>query len=180
MRWIPSRLADGWQLTGITTFQSGFPLDVVDSAFPSLTSSFYTFYSSFSTAGWDVPNQVGPVQYVNPRSNPSNLGPGLPGTNYWISPVAKTFAAPALGTEGNAARDLFRGPGLNNFDFALLKDVRITESTKIELRFEFFNIFNHTQFDPVGITTDFNSPQFGTETAAHDPRVIQLAGKIYF
>lgn len=180
LHWLPSRLTDGWQLTGITTLQSGFPLDVVDSSFPSLTSSFFTFYSAFNTSGWDVPNQIGPVQYVNPRSNPNSLGPGLAGTNYWFNPLAKSFGAPTVGTEGNAARDLFRGPGLNNFDFALLKETRITESTRIELRFEFFNIFNHTQFDPVGITTDFNSPQFGTETAAHDPRVIQLAGKLYF
>jgi hypothetical protein len=85
-----------------------------------------------------------------------------------------------LGTEGNASRNLLRGPGLNNFDFGVMKDINLREGVKIELRFEFFNFFNHTQFDPNGITTDFNSPAFGTETAAHDPRLIQLAGKIYF
>ena len=61
-----------------------------------------------------------------------------------------------------------------------MKDTAVTESTKFELRFEFFNLFNHTQFDPNGITTDINSPTFGQETAAHDPRIIQLAGKFYF
>ncbi|MGH9353821.1 MAG: hypothetical protein ACRD2G_16940, partial [Terriglobia bacterium] len=44
-KWMPSRVTDGWQISGITTFQSGFPLDVVDSSFPSLTSSFYTYYT---------------------------------------------------------------------------------------------------------------------------------------
>ncbi len=166
---LPSRLTDGWQISGMTTFQSGFPLDVVDSAFPSLTSSFYTYYTYSGGAGWDVPNVAGPTKYLNPRSNPTNL---------WFSP--SSFSAPALGTEGNAGRNLLRGPGLNNFDFALEKGLRITESTRMELRFEFYNLFNHTQFDPAGITTDFNSPAFGTETAAYSPRVIQLGAKFYF
>jgi hypothetical protein len=168
-KWIPSRITDGWNMSGITTFQSGFPLDVVDSSFPSLSSSAFTFYTYAGGAGWDVPNAVGPVQYLNPRSSAGNQ---------WFSGSA--FAAPTIGTEGNAGRNIIRGPGRNNFDFALMKDTQITESTKIELRFEFFNFFNHTQFDPNGINTDFNSSSFGTETAAHDPRLIQLAAKVYF
>ncbi|MGH9404917.1 MAG: carboxypeptidase regulatory-like domain-containing protein [Terriglobia bacterium] len=167
--WLPSRLTDGWQISGITTFQSGFPLDVVDSSFPSLTSSYYTYYTYGGGSAWDVPNVAGPAQYLNPRTNPTNL---------WFSPSG--FSAPAIGTEGNAGRDLLRGPGRNNFDFALEKETQITESKRIELRFEFFNLFNHTQFDPGGITTDFNSAAFGTETAAFDPRVIQLGAKFYF
>jgi hypothetical protein len=168
-QWMLGRLVDGWQISGITTFQSGFPLDVVDSNYPSLTSSAYTFYTYAGGAAWDVPNVVGPIQYMNPRTSP---------TNAWVSRSA--FANPAFGVEGNAGRDILRGPGLNNFDFAVMKDTKITESTRVELRFEFFNVFNHTQFDPNGITTDINSPAFGQETAAHDPRIIQLAGKFYF
>lgn len=165
--WMPSRITDGWQMSGITTFQSGFPLDVVDSNLPSLTGSLYTYYSA--GYAWDVPNVNGPTTYLNPRTNSTNL---------WFN--GSNFSAPAIGTEGNAGRNLLRGPGRNNFDFALEKDTRITESTQIELRFEFFNLFNHTQFDQAGITTDFNSPAFGTETAAFDPRVIQLGAKFYF
>jgi hypothetical protein len=168
-QWLLARIADGWQISGITTFQSGFPLDVVDSSYPSLTSSAYTFYTYAGGAGWDVPNLVGPIQYLNPRTSPNNA---------WVSPSA--FAHPAFGTEGNAGRDILRGPGLNNFDFAVMKETKVTESTRVEMRFEFFNLFNHTQFDPNGITTDINSPAFGQETAAHDPRIIQLAGKFFF
>ena len=58
-----------------------------------------------------------------------------------------------------------------------MKDTQITESTKLELRFEFYNLFNHTQFDPNGINTDFNSSGFGTESAAFAPRTIQLGGQ---
>jgi hypothetical protein len=156
--WLPSRLADGWQMSGITTFQSGFPLDVVDSALPSLTAPCFpiTFYSG-SGACWDVPNLPGKVHSLNPRTTAGNR---------WFSPSA--FAAPTLGTEGNAGRDLMRGPGINNFDFALMKNTKVTERVSIQVRFEFFNIFNHAQFDPNGITTDFNSSAFGTETAAYN------------
>ena len=177
LNWVLARIVGGWQISGITTFQSGFPLDVVDSACPSLTENpAYTFYTSFSTCGADVPNVVGPVHYQDVRK-----------TGNWFTSSA--FAAPALGTQGNASRDLLRGPGLNNFDFALEKNIAIVgESKYIQLRFEFFNLFNHAQFDPNGITTDFASPAFGTETAAYNgstagapgPRLIELAAKIYF
>jgi hypothetical protein len=177
LSWMPSRLTDGWEISGITTFQNGFPLDVVDGAEPSLTASYYTFYSLCPPcAGWDVPNRVGSTQYVNPRTS---LGPALPGS-YLFNPNQSGFAGPTLGTEGNAGRNILRGPGINNFDMALLKDIKITESTRIQLRFEFFNIFNHTQFDPIGATTDINSPAFGTELAARDPRIAELAAKFYF
>jgi hypothetical protein len=195
LKWIPSRITDGWHLSGITTFQSGFPLDIVDSSFPSLSASAYTYYSTFGvTGGWDVPNVAGPIQYVNPRT-PQNPGDSTLPQNYWFKTTTTTpagcspgtppcsiggFSAPAYGTQGNAGRDLIHGPGLNNFDFAVLKDTNITESTRVEFRFEFFNVFNHTQFDPNGINTDFNSSSFGTVTAAHDPRIIQLAAKVYF
>jgi hypothetical protein len=192
-QWIPSRITDGWSISGITTFQSGFPLDVVDSSFPSLSSSYYTWYAYAGGAAWDVPNVAGPVQYMNPRVPtviPGNTSPG----NYWFSPTPSPvgcspstppcqvggFSAPTIGTEGNAGRDILKGPGRNNFDVAVMKDIMIVEGIKAELRFEFFNVLNHTQFDPNGINTDFNSSGFGTETAAFAPRIIQLAGKIYF
>ena len=164
---LPSRLTDGWQITGITTFQSGFPLDVIDSALSSLTCPGFpvSFY-----ACPDVPNVAGPIQYLNPRTSP---------TNNWFNPGA--FAPEPLGQFGNAGRNLLRGPGLNNFDFALMKETRLTESTRLELRFEFFNLFNHTQIDPNGINTDINAgPLFGQELAAYDPRLIQLGAKLYF
>jgi hypothetical protein len=169
LQFLPSKVTDGWQMSGITTFQSGFPLDVVDSSLPSLTDSSLQFYCTPGVACWDVPNVAGPVQYENPRASATNL---------WFSPSA--FAPAALGTQGNAGRDILRGPGINNFDFALMKDTSLTENTRIELRFEFFNFLNHTQFDPIGITTDINSATFGQELSARAPRLIQLAGKFYF
>jgi len=170
MHWMPAKVAEGWQISGITTFQSGFPLDVVDSTLPSLTDSAFQFYCTPGFACWDVPNVVGSVKYLNPKTDPNNL---------WFDPSA--FTSTALGTQGNAGRNILHGPGLNNWDFSLVKDTTFTESMKLELRIEFFNIFNTTQFDPNGITTDIGAgAQFGTETKARDPRIIQLAGKFYF
>lgn len=196
-QWISSRVTDGWSVSGITTLQSGFPLDVIDSAFPSLTSSEFTFYSAFLSGAWDVPNLVGQVQYVNPRTPqfPNDSGPsGAPQNYIFKVPDPNTiqgcsatpgcqigaFSAPAFGTEGNAGRDIIHGPGRNNFDLSLFKDTKLTERTTLELRLEVYNLFNHTQFDPGGVVTDFNSSAFGTETAAFAPRTIQLAGKFYF
>lgn len=169
LQFLPAKVTDGWQMSGITTFQSGFPLDVVDSSLPSLTDSSYQFYCTFGVACWDVPNVTGPVQYENPRTSANNM---------WFNPNA--FASATLGTQGNAGRDILRGPGINNFDFAMMKETSFTENTRLELRFEFFNFFNHTQFDPNGISTDINSGTFGQELSARAPRLIQLAGKFYF
>ncbi|HUK31439.1 MAG TPA: hypothetical protein VLV89_10020, partial [Candidatus Acidoferrum sp.] len=170
LQFLPGKVTDGWRMSGISTFQSGFPLDVVDSSLPSLTDSPYqSIYCTFGIGCWDVPNVAGPVHYENPRTSATNL---------WFNPSA--FAPAALGTQGNAGRNILHGPGINNFDFALMKETSFTENTRLELRFEFFNFWNHTQFSPMGITTDINSATFGQELAAREPRLIQIAGKFYF
>ncbi len=164
--WALKRVFEGWSMNGITSFQTGFPLDVIDSNNSSLTCSGYTFY-----ACPDVPNLVGTVQYLNPKTNADHL---------WFSDSA--FAPEPLGQFGNAGRNLLRGPGIANFDFGFYKRTKITESTSLELRFEFYNLFNHTQFDPSGIDTDYADlgAGFGEMVTARDPRNIQLAAKFYF
>jgi hypothetical protein len=163
------RFFEGWKMTGITTLQSGFPLDVVDSSFRSLTCSALSW-----TACWDVPDQVAAPKYVDPRTSSFNGS-----DHYWFDPGA--FAqTPTFGVLGNAGRNPLRGPGIANFDWAFMKETQFTESTRMELRFEVYNIFNHTQFDASGITTDINSGNFGRIQDAKDPRIIQIAAKFYF
>ena len=83
-----------------------------------------------------------------------------------------------LGAPGNANRRFFHGPGLNNTDLGLEKDLRVTEGTSFQLRAEFFNVWNHTQFlTPVG---NFISSNFGQVTAAQDPRIGQVSVKFLF
>jgi len=128
---------------------------------------------------WDRPNVV-PGEALN-ISNPRNYTVnGLP--NYWFNPAAFTSAAPGTGI-GDSSRNPFYGPGIDNFDMSLLKDIHLTESKYIELRFEAFNTFNHAQFGtPVA---DVNNPNFGrilgtTTASGLAERVLQLSGKVYF
>ncbi|MBZ5564251.1 MAG: carboxypeptidase-like regulatory domain-containing protein [Acidobacteriia bacterium] len=175
--WAARRLLEGWQMSGATIFQGGFPLDVVDSSYRSLTCSPFTW-----TACWDVPNMTASPQYVDPHNSKLTntvTRAGLSARDhYWFNP--NTFAHSAYGVQGNAGRNPLRGPGINNFDWSFFKDTQVTESTRIELRFEVYNLFNHTQFNPSGSTTDINSSSFGRILAARDPRLIQLAAKFYF
>ncbi len=177
--WAAKRVLDGWQLSGITTLQSGFPLDVVDSSYTSLTCSALNW-----TACWDVPNVTAKAQYVDPHNSSfvnTVYSPGTPTSShdhYLFNP--NTFAHAPLGTFGDASRNLLRGPDYINFDAGLYKDVPVTESKYFQLRFEFYNIMNHTQWNPSGVVTDINDPNFGRILAADNPRIIQLAGKFFF
>ncbi len=164
--WALQRVFEGWRMNGITTFQTGFPLDVIDSNLRSLTCSGYTFY-----ACPDVPDLVSTPKYIDPKVDPDHL---------WFN--SNAFASAPLGTFGNAGRNLLRGPGIANFDFGFYKSTRIREQMSFELRFEFFNVFNHTQFSPVNIDTDFADvgSSFGQIVSARDPRIVQLAAKFYF
>ena len=172
-RAIPSRVVDGWRINGINTFQTGIPVTVGSSALLSDTcDAAFEFFSC-----WDRPNLVAPVKTFNPRSSSFN-GQG----NYWFNP--SDFAEASPGVMGNAGRNFFHGPGINNFDFSLMKETKITESTRVELRFEFFNLFNHAQFSINGVHADSNATNnFGKILSARNPydsRIIQLAAKFYF
>ena len=180
-----NRATKGWTISGITTFQSGFPMDVIDSSAWSLHN--YPGNSDF--AGMDVPNLVAPVQYLNPRKTNASTG-----TAEWFSATPFVGYCPTnnnapgcvpAGTFGNASRNLLHGPGINNWDFQLFKDTNITESTRLELRIEFYNVFNHENFWAGGIVNNVQAPNFGQAIAdnpstGQGPRLIQLAAKFYF
>ncbi|MBI3664433.1 MAG: TonB-dependent receptor [Acidobacteria bacterium] len=153
-------LLNGWMLSGIVTFQSGFPIRITSADDLELMNSF-----DFELPG--QPNQVKPFRKLDPR------GPG----NFGFDPTA--FVSQAFGTIGNAPRAVCCGPGANNFDMAFMKTTRITENTRVEFRAEFFNIWNHAQFtNPSGNITD--GPDFGRVKRARDPRLIQFALKLFF
>lgn len=163
------RLTDGWNLSGITTFQMGFPVNVFDAAFTSLTCDpAISFYACPDRANvTDASLNIG-----NPRTYSLNGR-----SHYWINP--KAFAIPPAGTGiGNARANPFYGPGIDNFDIALLKDIHVTESKYFQLRLETFGTFNHTQFGaPDGNVASRN---FGRIFSSTGQRVVQLGGKFYF
>jgi hypothetical protein len=168
----PKRLTNGWVVSGITKFATGLPVTLVETDDQSLLG---TGFGGPITLPVDTPQIVGPLDITNPR----NTG------GQYFSPAA--FGPSALGTEGDARRRYFHGPGINNWDFALLKNTMITERFNLQFRAEFFNIFNHTQFlTPSGIT-GFNtttgaatSQSFGFVPGAAAPRIGQLSLKLNF
>lgn len=160
--WMPSRIGGGWHVAGITTLQTGFPITISDGGFTSLQCNAFEFYSC-----WDRPNVVSKVQILNPRTN----------ADFWFNGSAFALAAP--GTVGNAGRNNFHGPGINNWDMAFMKDTRFTESTSLQLRMDFFNLMNHAQFNnPLSDIQDGSS--FGLITSAAGGRIMQLAAKFFF
>ncbi|HXX18674.1 MAG TPA: carboxypeptidase-like regulatory domain-containing protein [Candidatus Acidoferrum sp.] len=182
--WMVSRLTQGWTVTGITTFQTGFPFDVADLNTPSGGCDLGGDFSC-----WDGPNQVAPVSYLNPRVVQTINGAV---GHFWFNPnsfaqVTCAPSCPAAGVSptsvaayGDTPRNALRGPGLNNWNFVLYKDTSISESTTIQLRLEAYNVFNHTQFDPAGLTGNVSSGNFGQILGAHDPRLMQIAAKFIF
>jgi hypothetical protein len=175
------KVLNGWGISGVTTFQTGFPIRITSQADNELMYSF-----DFELPG--EPAQFSPLHKLKPQSN----------GNYFFDPNSFTENAtdntatpcgssgsfgcydPALfGTLGNARRTECCGPSISNTDFALLKTFGISETKRVDFRAEFFNIFNHTQFfNPDGNTSD--GAQFGQVTQARDPRLMQFALKFFF
>ena len=94
----------------------------------------------------------------------------------WIDPGA--FRANAPGTFGNAAYNSLLSPGYFNMDSGLTRNFSIRERYRAELRFEFFNILNHTNFNAP--SASLNSANFGRIQSALDPRILQFAAKFAF
>src|SRR5580658_3413810 len=160
------RLTAGWQLSGISTFAKGEPIQLNETDDNSLSGTFNDTIDEPSYAN------NGTSLFVN--KNPRNSA-GQP----YFNP--NYFAEEPLGQVGNAMRRYFSGPGINNFDMALLKDTQITESVQAQFRAEAFNVFNHAQFmNPSGNFNNSVQGGFGFVTGARDPRIMQLALKFLF
>jgi hypothetical protein len=154
---VMAKVLEGWQLSGITRFSTGLPVSLYEWDDHSLMGD-----------GLDISNYNNtPIQFMNPRDT---------ATHQYFS--TQPFSLEALGALGTANRRFFHGPGLNNWDCMLRKDTRIRERFSTELRIEFFNVTNHAQFNnPDGAITD---TAFGGVTSARDPRIGQIALKLYF
>ncbi|MEY2414021.1 MAG: hypothetical protein QOD84_2627, partial [Acidobacteriaceae bacterium] len=161
------KILDGWGVSGITSFQSGFPIRIESSNDSELENSF-----DFELPG--KPDLVAPLHTFDPRKN----------GGYYFDPTS--FALPVqsntstpLQLLGNSPRTICCGPGISNFDFSVQKLVPIGESKHFEFRAEFFNIFNHTQFlNPDGNISD--GTDFGRIKRVRDPRNVQFALKFAF
>jgi len=162
-----NRLTDGWALSGITRFATGLPVTFASFGDNALV---YVQNNGVNSVSIDLPNYTPGNLQIN--HNPRN---GLPYFN------TSLFTPNALGRQGNAKRRFFYGPGLNNFDVALHKTTKLTETKSLEFRFETFNAFNHAQFYPNGsVDGNISSPTFGHVLKAAPPRIGQVALKFNF
>ncbi|MGH9341566.1 MAG: hypothetical protein ACRD1R_18770, partial [Acidobacteriota bacterium] len=161
-------ILDNWQVSGIASFVSGPPLSVNFSTTKSVD------ITGSPTHGARVVLTGSPI---------------LPKDQQTFDQFFRTdvFQLPDVGTVGNAARTVLRGPGTNNWDIALYKNFPLDEKRRIQVRWEMYNAFNHTQFSGVDTNARFNpdtgeqvSGGFGQVTSARDPRIMQFALRFYF
>jgi len=148
-----NQIAGNWQLSFLISVHSGFsftPLTGVD--------------TSLTGVGQDRPNVVGKPYVENKQ------------TLVWINPAA--FVPNATGAFGNAGANSLRGPAYFDMDSNLTRIFKITERQRMELRFEFFNLLNHTNFsNPIN---NLHSSTFGLLQSSADPRLLQFAMKYSF
>jgi hypothetical protein len=164
------KMVNGWAVSSIITFQSGFPIRIDSSNDTELGNSF-----DFEPVG--EPNIVAPIRFLNPHVQ-ANCAPVSCAPNQLFDP--NSFADAPLGQFGNAPRTLCCGPRISQSDISILKKTHLTERFNTEFRLEFFNAWNHTQFlSPDGNFTDVGST-FGAVQKARDPRLIQFALKLLF
>ena len=157
------RIVGGWDIAGLGQFRSGIASTV--------------YIPTSETGNFNTTNQ-------RPNVVPfTSVYPANQSINNWLNPAA--FAVPAAGTFGNSSRGVFYGPGLNNIDLSAIKNTSITESVKLQLRAEIFNILNHPNFGQPGSTLGtsgfgvvFNT--LGRTIGFGTSRQIQLSGRINF
>ena len=156
------KLLNDWAVSGITTYQTGFPIRITSSDDNELMYS-----ADFEYPG--EPDQIAPFHWQKPQNN----------GNYYFSNDGIFTEDGVFGRVGTAPRTICCGPGISDTDFVVMKNIPVSERTHFEFRGEVFNIFNHTQFyNPDGNSSD--GAQFGQVTQVKDPRLLQFALKFYF
>jgi hypothetical protein len=127
-----ARAFGGWQLAGITVFSGGLPYDIL-----TAVDSAHTGESSRP----DYNPSAAPVPITNPLTQT--------GPNFGL------VSNPAFGSAGNLGRNFFRSPGINNWDSVLQKTTQLSERFNLQIRAEFYNLFNRVQFaEPGNLTAD--------------------------
>jgi outer membrane receptor protein involved in Fe transport len=170
-----SRFLGGWQLNTIVALQSGRPFDVDCSL-----AWFQGCDFNMDGVQTDRPNKPAGVR-TSGFSNQDFVNGALSLQAFCPDGLVPFFVGTPcvpVGTDGNLARNAFRGPSFKSVDLGLFKNTKIRENLNIQFRAEAFNLFNRVNlFNPVG---DLGSPQFGKSVAAFAPREIQLGLKVVF
>ncbi|HEY1742573.1 MAG TPA: TonB-dependent receptor [Granulicella sp.] len=176
----------GWEISGITTFESGLSSTLTQSTDPfACTAPTSTNPAGAATSLCAANNAGGPypggLGMVNPNADiaprPDQVAPvHLTKTQtQWFTTSSFT---PAVGHFGDSPVGAFLSPGLEKIDLGLMKNFKITQRANFQLRAEAFNVFNHTNFSTIDLGTADGT--YGQATAAHSPRIMQFSGKLYF
>ena len=162
-------LTQGWTISGITRYATGLPVTFQSFGDNALVQVQNNGVNSVSIDLPDYNSTLGPLDVNrNPR-------------NYSQAFNTNLFSPNALGMFGTSSRRFFYGPGIDNYDMALRKITRVTESSSLEFRFETFNTFNHAQFDGANsVDGNINDPTFGKILKSQPGRVSQVALKLSF
>ena len=164
---LSKKLTEGWAISGITRFSTGLPVTLINPNDTALIGSYNNGVNGVGFAGLDAVQ--GSLQ-LNP-----NPGSGKPYFNTAL------FSLPAIGSPGTASRRSFYGPGMDNWDIALLKDTQFTEARVLEFRLETFNTFNHAQFFGANsVDGNIDDSTFGQIISAMPPRLMQVSLKFRF
>jgi hypothetical protein len=151
----------GWQVGGVSTIQSGTPVNVVISA----------DRANIGISGLQRPNLVGAVPSLNCQPNTTTL-------ELINCFDASAFAMPAQFTFGNAPRNVLRGPKFASTDLSLMKNIPLGGTMQFQIRAEIFNAFNTVNYNNPGGT--FGAATFGRISQAQAMRQVQLGGKLLF
>ncbi len=183
---VMKALFDNWQYSGIAEFVSGQPLLTPATTTPAGAASGT---ATFTTGGLDLTGGGDGTRAVV-TGNPV-LAKGNRTVSRFFDPSVFTLPTPGVipgpNTPGMLGRTMGHQPGINNFDMALNKNIRIRESVMFQLRGEAYNIFNHPSFTQVDNNLVFNattgaqtSTTLGNLNKDQDPRILQLSGRISF
>ena len=166
-RGFAGKLLGGWQASGIVTYNTGLPFTATTSAFDPSGIGFIPVLIAGGR-----PNQI-----CNPNEGGNRT------REQWFNTACFTTNPLSTATNienlpGNAGRGTIHGPRTFRVDFSMMKNIRFTETMRLQLRGEAFNIFNTTNFR--AISTNVTAANYGFVTSVRDPRVIQLGIKFYF
>jgi hypothetical protein len=172
---VVGRVLEGWQLSGIAAFQTGLPYDIFGIA---------------DTLHTNIDDRATVINFSALKTVPA-MGKSVPSTAVFtgenpaaFNPDDGSIPIP-FDVPSNVGRNHWYGPGINNWNFNLAKTTSITERFKFQLRFEFYNIFNRTQFaKPVNVVGDSNfgysTAQVGQNDGTTGARQVQIGAKLNF
>jgi hypothetical protein len=180
----------GWSFSGITTWRSGYPVNLGAGSFPATLGAVPD--PVYDLAGNSVgrPNIAGPISSFHPVPTGSAAAAAVSGTTVVNGVAISNYASslglsqPFMGNFGNLGRNVLRLNGQRNFDWNLYKNFHFSERVNFQIRSEFYNIFNMHAFQQLAGANNqvpITSPQFGQYTAvSQNARTIQVGARIVF